>query len=89
MPEAELRISDEFVYDIAAIDSPKVISEIRKTVALLGDYPEMGSLNVRQSLKQSFGNGIRKVLVSTFVIIYRYEGDTVDVLACVYGPRVR
>lgn len=89
MPRAEVRIADEFVYDIAAIDSPHVLSEIRTSVELLATNPEMGSPNVRRSLKAAFGEGIRKIPVSTFVIIYRYENGVVDVLACVYGPRIR
>lgn len=89
MPEAQLRIADEFVYDLAAITSPKVLDQIRSAVRLLSRHPEMGSPNVRKSLRKAFGNGLRKLPVSTFVVIYRYEDGIVDVLACVYGPRIR
>lgn len=39
-----------------------------------------------EELRAKRGSGIRKVPVSTFVIVYRYADDTVDVLALVYAP---
>lgn len=89
MPKAELRIADEFVYDIAAITLERVLAEIRETVSLLATAPEMGLPSVRASLKRAFGPNLRKLPVSSFIIVYRYEGGVVDVLACVCGPRVR
>lgn len=89
MPRAELRIADEFVYDIAGITSQRLLAEIHDAVSLLADNPKMGSPNIRNSLRVAFGGGIRKLVVSPFVIIYRYQDGIVDVLACVYGPRVR
>lgn len=89
MPRAELRIADEFVYDLTTITSQRLLKEIREAVSLLADHPEMESPDVRPSLTRAFGSGIRKLTVSPFVIVYRYHDDIVDVLSCVYGPRVR
>ena len=88
MPKATLRIADEFVYALADVYSERVLGQIRKLLELLPDNPEMGSADVRESLLRVYGPNLRKQPVSTFVIVYRYEQDTVDVLALVYGPTV-
>ena len=84
----KLRIADEFVYALAGIYSQRTLDHIRSLVALLPDNPEIGSSNVRQCLVERYGEGIRKVPVSTFVIVYRVSDDYVDVLALVYGPSI-
>lgn len=48
----------------------------------------MGSPLVRRCPIEAYGEGIRQIAVSTYLIIYRYDGDSVDVLALVYGPTV-
>ena len=87
MPK-KLRISDEFIYALSGIYSQRVFDHVRNLLSLLPENPEIGSSNVRQSLIDRYGNGIRKLHVSTFVIVYRISDDYVDVLALVYGPAV-
>ena len=87
MPK-KLRIADEFVYALAGIYSQRVRDHIRNLISLLPENPELGSANVRQSLSDRYGIGIRKLPVSTFVIVYRISDDFIDVLALVYGPSI-
>ena len=87
MPK-KLRIADEFVNALAGIYSQRVLDHIRNLLSLLTDNPELGSANVRQSLVDRYGEGIRKLPVSTFVIVYRISGNHIDVLALVYGPAI-
>ena len=89
MPKAALRIADEFIIGLAQVYSEPLLRRIRKIVESLPDLPEVGSPNTRQSLIDLYGPNIRKIPVSTFVIVYRYEDATVDVLALVYGPSIR
>ena len=89
MPKARVRIADEFVYDLAEVFSRRVLDQVRKNVELLAYFPELGSANVRESLVERYGPHLRKIAISTFVIVYRYENDVVDVLALVYGPSIR
>ena len=89
MPKVRVRIADEFLYGLAGIFSERVLDQIRKNVGLLADFPELGSTNVRASLVERYGSNIRKIAISTFVLVYRYENDVVDVLALVYGPSIR
>ena len=87
MPK-KLRIADEFTYALASIYSQRLLDHIRNLLSLLSDNPELGSSHVRQSLVDRYGVGIRKIPVSTFVIVYRIADDSVDVLALVYGPSI-
>ncbi len=84
-----LRIADEFTEGLAAIYSNRVLTQIKNILTLLPVTPELGSAHVRPMLTRLYGPGIRKIPVSTFVIIYRFDGEYVDVLALVYGPRVK
>lgn len=88
MPEVQLRIADEFSAGLAQIYSEKLLKRIRQTLQTLVELPEIGSANVRQSLVDRYGPGLRKIPVSTFVIVYHFENNTIDVLALVYGPSV-
>lgn len=93
MPEAAdgvpLRIADEFVEGLAGIYSPQLLERIRRMLETLRQSPEIGSPNVRQSLIAQYGEDLRKIPVSTFVIVYRFDGETVDVLSLLYGPAIR
>lgn len=84
----EVRIADEFVDGLATIYSPRVLGQIENLIDLLRTSPELGSAQVRVCLKKRYGDNLRKIPVSTFVIVYRFDGITVDVLALVYGPTV-
>lgn len=88
MPRVELRIAEEFSAALAEIYSTRVLSRIESVVRSLAQFPEMGSLRVRRCLVEQYGGNLRQVPVSTFLVVYRYDGKTVDVLALVYGPAV-
>lgn len=57
-------------------------------VALLASTPETGSPNVRDSPARRYGPGIRKLSVSSFVIVCRYDGEVTNVLAMAHGRNV-
>lgn len=96
MPERELesqdvypiRLADEFIEGLAHVWSPRVLDHIRGLIKLLPTNPQLGSPRVRKSLRVRYGDDLRKLTVSTFVIVYRFDGKTIDVLALVYGPSV-
>ena len=87
MPK-QLRIADEFTNALAGIYSQRVLDHVRNLISLLPENPELGSANVRQSLIDRYGTGVRKIPVSTFAIVYRITESSIDVLALVYGPAV-
>ncbi len=88
MPRAELRIAEEFSDGVAGIYSARLLERIEGAVRNLAGFPEMGSPLVRGSLLDQYGKGLRQIPVATFLIVCRYDGRTVDVLALVPGPSV-
>lgn len=84
----ELRIADEFIYGLSEIRSASLRERIRNLLHSIKKYPEMGSPDVRRSLVEQYGDGLRKIAVSTFVIIYRVTDEAVEVLALVAGPTI-
>ena len=88
MPKAELRIAENFIDDLSRIYSKRVLQRIKAALSMLEDNPEIGSPLVRVSLVEAFGDGICTYAISTFVLVYRFDGAYVDILALVYGPRI-
>lgn len=88
MPSARLRIAEEFVSALGEAYSHRVLARIHDALSNLQAFPEMGSPRVRSCLSDLYGEGLRQIAISTLLIVYRYDGATVDVLALVYGPSV-
>lgn len=88
MPSAQLRIADEFLEGLADVYSDRVLARVRMALEGLRAFPEMGSPLVRRSVVNLYGEGLRQIPISSFLIVYRYDGEFVDVPALVYGPSV-
>ena len=88
MPSVDVRISEEFSAGLADIYSEKLLGRIWDALNNLRSFPEMGSARVRNCLTAQYGEGLRQIPISTFLIVYRFDGCTVDVLSLVYGPSV-
>ncbi|MEG1561210.1 MAG: type II toxin-antitoxin system RelE/ParE family toxin [Raoultibacter sp.] len=89
MAKYEVVVADSFIEDAAALYSDTVFNQLQHFILLLETSPEIGSPRVRASLKAIYGEGIRKIALSSFLIIYRFKNNRVDVLALVYGPSVK
>ena len=83
-----IRLSEEFIEGLSRVWSVRVLDHIQNLVSLLPSNPELGSSVVRESLVKRYGYNLRKLSVSTFVIVYRFENGVVDVLAIEYGPSI-
>lgn len=84
----ELQIAQEFIEELSKIYSDRLLNRIRHTLSFLGSFPGIGSTQVCPVLTKIYGEGIRKIPVSIFTIIYRVNNQTVEVLALVPGPKV-
>lgn len=84
-----IRLTEEFIQNLSCIYSERVLDQIHSLVSILPQNPEIGSSNVRNSLENRYGTNIRKLAVSTFVIVYRFDGIRIDALALIYGPTIR
>ena len=85
----ELKITREFIEGLATVCSERLLGQIRGILETLTITTEIGSTHVRTCLTEQYGPGIRKIPVSTFVIVFRIIGSSVEVLALVYGPTIR
>ncbi|MCH4213629.1 MAG: type II toxin-antitoxin system RelE/ParE family toxin [Atopobiaceae bacterium] len=74
---------------MADVSSDRILERLLESVHGLSVFPEMGSRLIRETVIERFGEDIRKLVVSPFVIIYRYDGNQVVLLDVLYGPRVR
>ncbi len=88
MPNIRLRIADEFSQGLSEIYSDNILKRIDRAIRNLMVFPEMGSPLVRPSLANRYGEGLRQIPIGTLLIIYKYDGTTIDVLALVFGPSV-
>jgi hypothetical protein len=89
MTHAILRVTESFIEDTGRIYSPRVNERIRQCLNMIEHNPDIGSPLARPYLTERYGADIRTVAISTFVLVYRHNGDFVDVLALVYGPTIR
>ena len=87
----EVVYADEFVEGVSRIWSNRVLDDLNARLEAIERFPELGSTNVRPSLVERFGPGLRKYPVSSFVIVYRYlpERERLEFLALPNGRTVR
>lgn len=69
--------------------SERVRAHIRSAIANLQTFPDMGTSDARDSLKERFGEDIRVLVVEGYLVVYRHADDHVDVLALVSVRSVR
>ena len=70
-----IRISEAFVASTAKIYSDRVFDVVYHSLELIGEFPEIGSLDLPLAIKQRFGEDCRKVVVDPFDILYRYDQE--------------
>ncbi len=82
----DIRYADRFINDVAEIDSQRLLNELDKRLAAIERFPEMSSPDVRPSLTQQLGAGLRKLPLPPSVIVYRYQADR-DLIEFLALPR--
>lgn len=83
----ELVYAGRFVADMAGVRSARVRDGIFDMDGLLKDFPELGSSNLPRSIKEEFGNDVRRLAKDPFVVVYEYRPgkDEVHVLGLIHG----
>ena len=72
---AKLLYSDRFASDLASVTSTKIerkIFDILDAVEAAGD---IGSKAVLKSIRSEFGEGVRKLAVNPFDLVYTYDAE--------------
>ena len=81
---AAIRDVDDIWFHIAA-DNPaaatRLIERIAAGVARLADFPESGPA------RPEIGEGARSLTIGNYLVLYRIERDTVDIVRVLHGAR--
>lgn len=83
---ARLFYSEAFIEDITGVELTNKRDEIFERVDLLADFPDLGSLNVPDSIRMRFGDSVRKLVISPFDVLYEYDraSESVHILGLVH-----
>ncbi len=83
---AELVYTASFLEDMLSVELESKEGEVFSLCDLLADNPGLGSANLPLSIKQRYGEQVRKLIVSPFDIVYEYDAasDTVYLLGLVH-----
>lgn len=71
----ELGFSDRFFNDIESVESAAKQDEILHAIELLPTIPEMGSRRFPDSILEEFGQSVRKLVVSPFLVVCEIVED--------------
>lgn len=70
-----LEFSERFAEDLAHIESPKLEARILADLDNIELFGKFGSSNIPESIRLEFGEGVRKVAVNPFDLIYTFYAD--------------
>ena len=71
----KLEYSDRFAEDVARVTSDRVEARIFAALDNIEAFGEFGSKVVPDSIRDAFGEGVRKVAVNPFDLVYTYFPD--------------
>lgn len=73
---ARLLYAESFLESAADLHSPRVISKLEDTLRAIEAFPRIGSRSLPASIRESFGDGVYKMVVCQFDLIYSYDEKT-------------
>ena len=68
-----LIFTQRFAEDLAAVTSQRVERSIMAALDNIEAFPEFGSRLVPRSIRETFGEGVRKVVVGPFDLVYSLD----------------
>ena len=82
----KISYTEQFVADASQIRLASKRAEVKKSIDLLSELPELGSRNLAEYIVRAYGTGVRKLVVKPFDVIYEYDegDDEVRVLALLH-----
>lgn len=83
---ARLVYADAFVDGMTSVQLESKRDEILGKTDLLASFPELGSTLLPKSIREKYGNDVRKLVAAPFDIVYEYDSqnDTVHILGLVH-----
>jgi len=85
VPSAELVYTETYVDCLVELPSDALLEKVHRREDQLALFPDQGELITRASLVSRFGSGCRKLVVGSYLMIYRHEGAQVILLGLVWG----
>ena len=83
---AEVLYADSFFDEMAQVETKRVRDNIMDATDLLAVIPEMGSTNLPASIVEKYGDDVRKLVVSPFLVLYKLlDDDRVRVLGVMHN----
>ena len=70
-----LEYSERFAEDLARVTTAKVEARVYAALDNVEAFGEFGSRVVPDSIRRDFGEGVRKVVVGPFDLVYTYYPD--------------
>ena len=67
-----LEFSEGFAGDLALVKSKKLESRILTALDHIEMFGEFGSKDIPESIRQEFGEGVRKVALNPFDLVYTF-----------------
>ncbi len=88
---ARMVYSPRFASELSYVTSPRVEERIYRALAIIEDFPLIGSHTIPKSIRVEFGGGVLKMVVDPFDIFYEYfeEQDAVYVYTLVLQRQAR
>ena len=80
---ARMVYAEEFLEGASLIWSDSVRSHLVNALHAIEAFPEIGSTDVPVSLRERYGESVRKFTIRPFDLVYEYDGEADTVL--VYG----
>lgn len=83
---AELIFAESFIKDMTQVVLESRRNEIARTISLLEYAPEIGSGIIPASIRETYGDSVRKLVITPFDVVYEYDKscDEVHVLGLLH-----
>ncbi len=78
--------AERFLDDAAQVWSGRLQMKLVNALANIEAFPEIGSRNFPQSIKEEFGDAVRKVALDPFDLVYEYDKATQTVFVYALVP---
>ena len=90
MPERlKLRATEEFLSNMADLESERVVGHVGRIVAQLQAFPGMGRPRPRQMLRDRYGQDIRTMAVDGYLLVYRTDSEVLELVSLVPGRTIK
>ena len=75
-----VRVTENFIEELACIDSERIVARLQMILESLCGNPTMGARNENQLVEQLFGPNLFSYSVAAYEVLYRYDGAVVELL---------